>query len=270
VKKIIHISDLHAGGGDSLDRQPEDVVSALIDEYDGRAEDYVVVITGDLVQVVSPENDEPFAAVQTELRKLEEAGFELVVVPGNHDLGTGSKADPRMVRIFEETFYGNVRRFPRLFCKGGIAFVVLNSMADELHFWDRWFAQGEIGDVQLDYMVHLFQSEEAKACEKRVLCLHHHPFDWLPLHQLRDKRALHRTLRDRVMSGEDPVTVDAILYGHNHRGKKRVDKWNIRRAYDAGSATLRRSTTALAPRSHIREINIENDDPETDRIILEP
>jgi hypothetical protein len=65
------------------------------------------------------------------------------------------------------------------------------------------------------------------------------------------------------------VTVDAIFYGHNHRGNERFDEWGIPRAYDAGSATLKHSTTALKPRSHIREIDL-GAAPETDDIILKP
>ncbi len=83
--------------------------------------------------------------------KLRRGVDDLVVVPGNHDLGTGSKGEPNMVRLFEETFYGSAEGFPKLFCKGGIAFVVLNSLADELHDDDRRFAQGEIGSQNRYY-----------------------------------------------------------------------------------------------------------------------
>lgn len=269
MKKIIHLSDLHTGAGDNLDRTPEAITDALLERYSGREDEFVIVITGDLVERASPGDLSLYALVQEQLNRLTAAGFELVLVPGNHDLGTGSNGDPRMVRIFEESFYGDVKRFPRLFCKGGIAFVVLNSLAEELHWFDKRFAQGEIGDVQLDYMVHQFLRAESRACEKRVLCLHHHPFDWLPLHQLRDNEKLQSTLEERVMGIADGVTVDAILYGHNHRGNDRCDEWQIPRAYDAGSATLKHSTTALTPRSCIREIDLDAE-PESDRVILEP
>jgi len=269
MKKIIHLSDLHSGGGGSLGRQPEAVVDALIEKYRGTTGEYVVVITGDLVQSATLEDYSLYGTVQEQLTRLTDAGFELVVVPGNHDLGTGSIADKQMVEKFEETFYGDAGGFPRLFCKGGIAFIVLNSMEDEAHWYDKWFAEGEIGHEQIDAMVELFLSDAARACEKRVLCLHHHPFDWLPLHQLRDKWRLRRALRKRIMQIENGVSVDAMLYGHNHRGKARFGRWGISRAYDSGSATLKRSSTALTPRSHIREIDLDAT-PASDGIILEP
>ncbi len=269
MKKIIHLSDLHSGGGGSLGRQPEAVVDALIEEYRESTGEFVVVVTGDLVQSATLEDHSLYGSVQQQLARLTDAGFELVVVPGNHDLGTGSIAEKQMVEKFEEAFYGEVKGFPRLFCKGEIAFVVLNSMEEESHWYDKWFAQGEIGSDQIKDMVKLLLSDESRACKKRVLCLHHHPFDWLPLHQLRDGRKLRRALQKRVMQSEHGVSVDAMLYGHNHRGKQRFGKWNIPRAYDSGSATLKHSTTALTPRSHIREIDLDAA-PASDRVILEP
>lgn len=41
IKKVIHLSDLHTGGGGSLIRQPEAVIDALVEAYDGRGEDYM-------------------------------------------------------------------------------------------------------------------------------------------------------------------------------------------------------------------------------------
>ena len=46
MKKIIHLSDLHSGGGGSLGRQPEAVVDALIEEYRESTGEFVVVVTG--------------------------------------------------------------------------------------------------------------------------------------------------------------------------------------------------------------------------------
>jgi 3',5'-cyclic AMP phosphodiesterase CpdA len=270
MKKIIHLSDLHMGAGDSLGRPAEVVVTRLLEQFGDCASEYVVVVTGDLVQRATPCELDDYMEAKSQLDRFEDAGFDLVLAPGNHDLGTGSIGFPDMVPIFEETFYGDVRGFPRLSRKGDIAFVILNSLAEELHWFDRWCAQGQIGKAQLDRMVTMLLSPASRACSKRVLCLHHHPFDWLPLHRLKDGRRLEKMLCREVINAENGVSVDAILYGHNHRGRSECGECCVPRAYDAGSATLKRSTTSRAPVCCIREIDLGDPNPANDDTVPMP
>ena len=72
--------------------------------------------------------------------------------------------------------------------------------------------------------------QDVTKCAKRVVYLHHHPFDPRFLHELKDSAELGEILRARG-------NVDALLYGHNHEGRVRNGKWAIPRCYDAGSAT---------------------------------
>jgi predicted MPP superfamily phosphohydrolase len=87
VKKIIHLSDLHIGHEDCGDK-----FRALIDNITflkQPADNYTIVITGDIVDngTKSEQTDEAVAGI----RLLEERGYGVLVVPGNHDYGTGTR-----------------------------------------------------------------------------------------------------------------------------------------------------------------------------------
>jgi hypothetical protein len=66
--------------------------------------------------------------------------------------------------------------------------------------------------------------------------MHHHPFGWRPLHHLKDSRALKKVL---VSAMENGLSIDALLFGHNHQGNAHNGRWGIPRCYDAGTATLK-------------------------------
>ncbi len=38
---------------------------------------------------------------------------------------------------------------------------------------------------------------------------------------------------------EKGISIDALLFGHNHQGEERNGTWGIKRWYDAGSATCK-------------------------------
>lgn len=237
MKKIIHMSDLHIGYDDLGDRF-RTIVRNLKAEKRDNPEGYVLVITGDLVDNA---NQERYDEVKTGLDSLKTFGFKhILVVPGNHDYGTGSHGDKKFVRLFKQTFFDKQVPYPKLDIigdsDGEIAFIGLDSMAEELHWYDELFAEGELGITQLQSLKDLLHSDEVKSCCFRAIYLHHHPFDAFPLHQLKDSESLEDTLKDTIKSG---ISIDALLYGHNHLGKVHNGSWNmsISRCYDAGTAT---------------------------------
>ena len=103
-------------------------------------------------------------------------------------------------------------------------------MAEEVHWYDSLFANGELGEKQLERLDKILSRKSVQDCAYRVVYLHHHPFDPLPFHELKDSKELGETLKKHG-------NIDAILYGHNHIGKKRNGSWGIPRCYDAGAAT---------------------------------
>ena len=165
------------------------------------------------------------------LEKLKNAGYQVLVVPGNHDYGTGVLGHNRYVGHFKQVFFGDQSvTYPKLDIIDKIAFIGLDSMAEELHWYDRLFAQGELGDDQLARLETIFKDSKVIACKNRVVYLHHHPFDPLPFHGLKDSDKLGAVLQNHGK-------IAALLYGHNHEGKNHNGHWGISRCYDAGSST---------------------------------
>jgi 3',5'-cyclic AMP phosphodiesterase CpdA len=228
------MSDIHVGHED-LGHRFRTIVDRLIFEKGDKPKNYVIIITGDLVEDA---NDlARYGEIKTVFDKLGNAGFDkILAVPGNHDYGTGSHGDKRFVKEFMKAFYGKTVSYPKVDIIDRVAFIGLDSMAEELHWYDELWAQGELGKRQIKDLSKILRSAKVKACKKRVVYLHHHPFDAYPLHELKDSYELRKSL---VGALNNDVSIDAILYGHNHAGKVHNGKWGIKRCYDAGSATLK-------------------------------
>jgi len=268
VKYIIHLSDLHVGYG-NFDKRFGTICDNLITQRGNQAFDHVIVITGDLVDDANDSDSYP--KVKRWLAHLRGAGFRhILVVPGNHDYGTGRCGNKRFVKLFRQAFYQDELSYPRKDIIDNIAFIGLDSMAEELHFYDKLFSEGELGHDQLHRLCDILNTEDVRRCKKRVIYLHHHPFDWRPLHQLKDSRQLKKLLTNIIGSG---ISIDALLYGHNHQGKSYNGQWKIARCYDGGTATLKRRFRRLEwfpllnIRSSIRLINIEEKDASGDCVL---
>lgn len=226
MKKIIHLSDIHIGYDDLTDRL-DDIIARLIFTKKP-PENYVIVITGDMVNDATKEDNYKKAALY--LNRLKEAGFPVLIIPGNHDYGTGSRGSAEYVSKFKKTFYGtSAITYPKLDIIDNIAFIGLDSMAEELHWYDRLWAEGELGEQQLKRLAELLKSDKVKAAEYLVVYLHHHPFHPRPFHQLKDTEKLKEALAGHK--------IDALLFGHNHEGKTWNGVWGIKRVYDGGSST---------------------------------
>lgn len=111
MKKIIHMSDLHVGYENLGDRF-RTIIRNLIFEKGDKANEYVIVTTGDLVDDAN--DTMRYDEVKNGFERLEQAGFEnILIAPGNHDYGTGSHGDKKFVKIFKQVFFGEEVTFPR-------------------------------------------------------------------------------------------------------------------------------------------------------------
>ena len=264
MKEIIHISDLHVGYKHFQDRFLS-VINHLRGELAHAPSHYVIVITGDLVNDANKKGS--YAEVRRDLDHLRDLGFHhVLVIPGNHDYGTGHKGSKKFVRLFQETFFGAEVEYPKVDIIDRIAFIGLDSMAAELEWYNDLWAQGQIGREQLGRLEQILHRDQIRSCVKRVIYLHHHPFKWRPLHQLRDSRKLKKVLTGAMAEG---ISIDALLFGHNHEGKAHNGTWGIARCYDGGTATLkpRPKYVDWAPwfqvRSSTRVIRLDQD-PDAD------
>jgi 3',5'-cyclic AMP phosphodiesterase CpdA len=218
---------LHIGSGGLYERF-QHVVSRIIATM-RPASDYVVLITGDLVEMAR--GGYQYREARDALDVLEGAGFRTLIVPGNHDYNAGMVLSKRFVPRFKETFYGDPHvRYPRVDIIDGVAFIGLDSMAEELHWYDSVFADGELGETQLRRLDDLLGDSLIRACAYRVVYLHHHPFMLVPFTRLKDSHKL-RAIVTRHGN------VDALLFGHQHLGWVKHGEWGVPRCYDGGTAT---------------------------------
>lgn len=227
--KIIHLSDLHIGySSQHLEIRFNAIVNNIITKKQPAAE-FVVLITGDLVERATDHSSHAIAKRQID--RLESSGFRVLIVPGNHDYGNGALASARYMRRFKRMFYGNEHFvFPKLDFIDNMAFIGLDSMEEELNTFDKLGANGELGAAQRERLDILLAGEAVKHADYRIVYWHHHPFDPWFLHELKDAKELSKLLKKHG-------NIDAILFGHNHNFRNWHGQWGIPRCYDAGSST---------------------------------
>jgi predicted MPP superfamily phosphohydrolase len=174
MKKIIHLSDLHICHED-LSRRFEDITNNIIFGKQP-AENYVIVITGEIVEDASLQNT--YKQAKSHIEKLRSAGYRVLAAPGNHDYGMGNRADRKYLGAFWKTFVkkGKVK-YPNLDIIEKAAFIGPDSMAEELNWYDSLRANGELGEEQLKRLDVMPGSKRARDCVYRVVYFHHHPFD---------------------------------------------------------------------------------------------
>lgn len=228
MSKIIHLSDLHIGHKE-LGKRAWAIANRIILNKP-QTEDYVIVLTGDLVESGFDVN--ALSEAEALVEHLRAAKFHVLVAPGNHDVGNGGFATKKASRRFLKLFFGDKKaRFPRLDIIHDTAFIGLNSMEAETGLFEGGIsAEGEIGKKQRKRLIKLLTSDKVKSATHRVVYLHHHPLDHRPLLYLKDA--------DKFRSSLKGHSIDALLFGHYHE----ADVWNgswesIARIYDGGSST---------------------------------
>lgn len=263
------MSDIHVGFLD-FDRRFRRIAKRLIADKKVLASDCVIVITGDIVEDAN--NPDNFKSAKAIIDILKKNGFlDILLVPGNHDYGTGSRGNKKFIRKFKEVFFEGNIEFPKKDIIDDIAFIGLDSMTEELHWYDKLFAEGELGEKQLwAFSKLLLDDRDVKSCRKRVVYLHHHPFKFRPLNQLKDANKLKKVLTKVMNRG---ISIDALLFGHNHEGNSHNNMWGIPRCYDAGSATLKprpkilEGTDWFKVKASVRLIDLDNDNTAKDRVL---
>lgn len=206
---IIQLSDLHIGKSNNLEK-----AHSLIDWILKNKELHkssLVVISGDLVDDGATWQ---FKKARDLIDRLREADYLVLVAPGNHDSGqNGILENPVSKRDFRDII-SHVAEYPAVFIKSGQAIVLLDSMEAEMEKRELLGAQGFLGLKQLQKLdLLLDELAENPAVENVVLVMHHHPFDYLFYHGLRDHEDLKGVISRR--EGQAP-RVSALLFGHKH------------------------------------------------------
>lgn len=254
MKKIIHLTDLHIGKGQQCGIDKEDachnvfgnIVKNIIDTMKP-ASDYIIVITGDLVDNANIKDN--ITKAKAAIDKLKEKFAHVLIIPGNHDYGRGLKVKKKNVIKFKKNFLGDPNiEYPKYDKIDNMAFIGLDSMAEAFRKRNGWFADGKLGNDQLHgnskkNIIGLVEYLEkaTKEAEHIVVYLHHHPFKQLdyvhghPFHGLKDHDKLTKILKKHNNTHDN---IKLLLFGHNHDGEER---WNARlgipRCYDGGTST---------------------------------
>jgi 3',5'-cyclic AMP phosphodiesterase CpdA len=250
--KLIHISDTHIGRDDNTLRF-ERVVNDLLENPPDVPSNCVIVHTGDLIDAATAANRHAGRLLLDRLATR----YRVLLCPGNHDYGDAMSVDADEARTFQAIFadyifQGRAHEFPVSIEVGNHVFIGLDSSAEELGFFERWFAEGHLGERQLARLNELLDSPVV-AGKQVIIYLHHHPFTFgynvmpdvgdrnplnylyvqltRPFLRLKDAYSLCQVLRDRAQ---------ALLFGHMHYGldcSGEGRKYGIKLALDGSSTT---------------------------------
>lgn len=236
--KFIHLSDLHIGKSDNKKRLGiiVDWIIANQDEHKSN----VIIITGDIVDDGALGQ---YRKAKSYIEKLKKAKFVVLPTPGNHDYGTNGIVESwECVARYRKYISGDVD-YPHLLKEDGCAFIMLDSMLQEMVEHELWGAQGELGKQQLNELDRILNEiEEDDPGMKVVVALHHHPFYYRHFLKLRDDDLLKKVIRDE---DRHKSRVHCLVFGHKHvdhrfNGKgSKEKKYNIGVIHSAGSSTER-------------------------------
>jgi 3',5'-cyclic AMP phosphodiesterase CpdA len=255
--KLFHLSDTHIGRGDNF-RRMQRLLDAIAAE--GNPAQDLIIHTGDLIDRCQLADMQQGRAL---LDALVAKGWRVLLCPGNHDYGDSMHVDPQCAAQFQAQFgaylFGNSpAQFPALTLTEGYALIGLDSNAAELRWWERWAAEGQLGQPQIKALNTLLDRPELRA-RKVVVYLHHHPFfdafavradlgdrnylahllGWNTrrFRRLKDAYSLLQVLRDRA---------DMLLFGHQHFGldySAEGQRYGIPLALDGSSSTATQMDT---------------------------
>jgi 3',5'-cyclic AMP phosphodiesterase CpdA len=242
VKKIIHLSDIHLGYGDCI-QKAETIINNIIKRE--KTEGTVVIITGDIVDKGASKED--LVAGLKLLAELRGNGFTVLLCPGNHDYGTGYLGSKTTAANFRKIYLPEVI-FPRLDIIGNVAFIGLDSTIGELEWYNRFFAEGKLGREQR-IALEKIMADPAIQDKKKVVYLHHHPIHFMPLMQLKDRARL-----KKIIGGK----VDVLLFGHLHFGNTYHNTWGIKIVMDGGSSTGKKALGNIPITIKHRVINLSD------------
>lgn len=235
--KIIHLSDLHIGRSNNTEEVT--LIVEWILSHPELHQAQVVAVTGDLTDDGAEWQLQRIAGL---LEPLEDEGYRVFAVPGNHDYGPFGITEREKSRQDFQTFIGGGVKYPHLERIDSTAFVLLDSMQGEIRSVEFFGAEGQIGGIQRRALDKLLDSlEQDPAVDRVVILLHHHPFDFKKFHQMRDaKRFL------KVIRGRKNPPVSALLFGHKHLDFRfndpeddKEELYGVGLIYAAGSAVER-------------------------------
>ena len=147
--------------------------------------------------------------------------------------------------------------------EGEQAYIILDSMAEEFSTVELWGAQGNLGIDQLNKLdLILDELADNPVIERILVILHHHPFDYLFYHGLRDHADLKGVISRRIGF---PPRVNVVLFGHKHLdhrfndpGENKEELFGIDMIFASGQTVERNSNgNMIVPVIDLKEYTIQ-------------
>ena len=234
--KFVHISDLHVGEHATRNALAEKLTEKILQRYSGWSEKPVLLITGDFVH---DGQQAQYQEAEKILFKLHNAGFRMLMCPGNHDYGKQGLDDDYNSRYLYNQFalklttrksdpdapFQNVNNgqwnYPIVNKFDDNYFIGLDTMEGVFRLswyyrmWARFTAAGWLGASQLTKLDDAIKKIRKKTPDANIiLYMHHHPFRFnfrFRAMQLHDRTRLHQIIGNQV---------NILLFGHNHVEKR--------------------------------------------------
>jgi 3',5'-cyclic AMP phosphodiesterase CpdA len=227
MARLVHLSDLHFGAHDG---RLVEAVEQCIDEL----KPDLVVISGDFTQRARTEQ---FKEACSFLERLQNAGHEVLGVPGNHD-----------VPLYDvlRRFLSPLARYRRFIDENLCPFVELPGLAVLGVNTARslTFKDGRINEQQVAFIRETFSRTPSESF--RVLVTHH-PLFALPVGE-EVTRAIGR--QELALDAIQEAGVDMLLAGHNHHASTHSASDLVTRA---GGALVVQAGTATSTRVREQE-----------------
>lgn len=271
MTRLLQLSDLHVRARPLAheNRHLRNVVANLVRTYND-GDKPIVVITGDITQNGHPREYENALAI---LGTLKTAGFELFIVPGNHDVAVRGHMFRKKAQLrFQRKILGELmgltqaqqdtcvmdQLYPLVRTYNNVRIIGLDSANSS-----TFVATGEIGKPQLDKLAAELMAPRGD-CERVVICLHHHPFYREVGHRLNDSAALQKAVYGRA---------HVVMFGHRHRSERWRDKLGVPIVYASGqtNAPTRRQVADGRTRVYeVRGVDIDAEGKLSGRVDLFP
>ena len=238
---IIHLSDIHIGKSGNHNRFSSIVEWLLTKETTHKSK--VIIITGDVVDDGALWQ---YKEAKKQIDRLKDGGFHVFCTPGNHDYGpNGIIENNECIGYFKKYISGDVD-YPHCEMVNKHAFVLLDSMLEEMKETEFWGAQGKLGQDQLRNLDKLLDDlEDASSETKVIIAMHHHPFYYNYFLKLRDDELFKKVIT-REANGTSRS--NCVMFGHKHAEKRfndpedsKEEKYGIDVIFASGSTTERHS-----------------------------
>ena len=212
---IVHLSDIHIGKEDINDNIP--LMTKSIDKYTKYLKDYRFIITGDMVNTPSEENNKGYEMLKNHLESI--SNKEVISILGNHDVNTSG------LKFLPKKGPYNIYPIINVDEKNKHIYVLLNSNVSGI---TTVFARGQIGKEQLARLEYAYSDIKKKYDVTKydtIVLLHHHVVPIKTPKEFKEgiiKRVISSDITmqlgdaDKLLKWLKKEHIKYVMHGHKH------------------------------------------------------